>query len=169
VLFAHVAKSRGAREVVGVDRVDRTDVAERFGIDRVVLSDTRAWAAGLDGDERPDTVVDAIGHRQEHVSDAVEALAPGGELVVFGLPEDHYVFPMRTFFRKGLTMWGGSTQDWTRYLDEAGRYLLRHREMPASYITDVYGLDRATEAYLAYAMPRAGRLKIALTPPAGGF
>lgn len=165
LLFAHVAKQRGAAKVIGVDRIDRSDVARSFGIDECVRSDVGSWASTLPSIEAPDLVVEAIGHRQEYLGDAIRAVRPHGHLLVFGLPEEHYVFPMRTFFRKNLTMWAGFTTDWSHFLAEAHAYLLSHRDLATAYITDVYSIDQATSAYNAYSTPAAGRLKIALTPP----
>ena len=36
LLFCHVLKERGAARVFGVDRVDRSAIAPRFGVDDVV-------------------------------------------------------------------------------------------------------------------------------------
>lgn len=165
LLFAHVAKRRGAARVIGVDRIDRSDVALSFGIDECIRSDVRSWARSLRPNEAPDLVVEAIGHRQEHLSDAIDAVRPHGHLLVFGLPDEHYVFPMRKYFRKNLTMCAGFTTDWSRFLAEAHAYLLHHRELAAVYITDIYSIDQAAAAYSAYSTPAAGRLKIALVPP----
>ena len=166
MLFAQVAKAHGAAHVIGVDRVDRSDMGKAFGIDEVVTSEVRAWAAQLRDAERPDLVIDAIGHRQEIVSDAVHAVAFGGELMVFGLPEDHYVFPMRAYFRKNLTMWAGATQDWVRFLADAQEHVLKSDVLRDAYITHTLSIDDAEQAYRMYATPSPGRLKVALTPPA---
>ncbi|MGW3472905.1 zinc-binding dehydrogenase [Saccharopolyspora sp. NPDC000995] len=165
LLFAHALKSRGADSVIGVDRVDRSDVAETFGIDELVTTNTRQWAATeWDDGKRPSLCVEAIGHRQDIVADAIDALAPHGHLFVFGLPEDHYVLPMRTFFRKHLTLQAGTTLDWHRYLAEAETYIHAHPELLTSYITHVFPMGRAQEAYETYSHPAPGRLKVALTP-----
>lgn len=164
VLFTHVAKALGADQVTGVDVIDRTDVGGSFGMDDVVISDVRHWARGLAADERPDLVVDCIGHSGDIVADAVMAVGRGGEVLVFGLPEDEYAFPMRQFFRKGLTMAAGATQDWATYLSEAGDYVVEHRDLRSSYMTHVLPVTRAQEAFELYALPAEGRLKVGLTP-----
>ena len=165
ILFAQVAKAYGAAHVIGVDRVDRSDVGAEFGIDELVTSEVRTWANGLGDGARPELVIDAIGHRQEIVVDAVEAAAFGGELLVFGLPEDHYVFPMRAYFRKNLTMWAGATQDWVRFLGEAQEHVLKHDVLTAAYVTHTMPVLDAQDAYDLYARPAPGRLKVVLTPP----
>lgn len=164
LLFTHILKSMGAT-VTGVDRVDRTDVATTFGVDELVVGNARQWARGewADG-KRPALVVDAIGHNQDIVGDAIEALAPRGHLFVFGLPEEYYVVPMRPFLRKQLTMQSGTTIDWPRFLAAGEEYVHAHPELQESYITDVFPMSRAEEAYERYGRPAVGRLKVALTP-----
>lgn len=166
LLFTHLLKARGAARVVGVDRIDRSDVAGAFGIDELVTSDVRSWASALgDEDGRPTLVVDAIGHAQQHVADAIHALAYGGDLLVFGVPDDHYVFPMRAFYRKALRMWSGATREWTRFLGQAHAHVLEHEVLTTSYVTHRLPVLDAQRAYRMYADPSPGRLKVALTPP----
>ncbi|MGH3358561.1 MAG: zinc-dependent alcohol dehydrogenase [Nocardioidaceae bacterium] len=165
LLFTQVLKARGAAWVIGVDRVDRSDVARAFGIDEVATADVRTWAAAPTGSTRPSLVVDAIGHGQQHVADAVDALAYGGELLVFGLPDEHYVFPMLTFYRKALRMWSGATRDWSRFLADAHEHVLRHDVLTEAYVTHTMSVFDAQEAYRVYATPAVGRLKVALTVP----
>ena len=165
LLFAHLLKSRGAVRVTGVDRVDRSDVAAAFGVDRPVCADVRSWAASLGDGERPSLVVDAIGHDQEHLASAIDALDHGGDLLVFGLPDEHYVFPMRAFYRKALRMWSGATRDWERFLGQAHEHVLRHDVLSTEYVTHTLPVLEAERAYRMYATPASGRLKVALTPP----
>lgn len=165
LLLTQVLKSRGATHVIGVDRVDRTDVAAAFGIDEVVNSDVGRWADGLGDAPRPRLVVDAIGHSHENVAGAVDALEDGGELLVFGLPDEFYVFPMRAFYRKALRMWSGATRDWTRFLGQAHEHALRHEVLTTRYVTHTVPVLDAERAYRMHATPAVGRLKVALTPP----
>lgn len=165
LLFTHGLKNRGASTVIGVDRVDRSDVAATFGIDELVIGGVREWAAtDRDDDKRPTLCVEAVGHHQDVVADVIRALAPHGHLFVFGLPEDHYVLPMRTFFRKHLTLQAGTTLDWHRFLAEAEAYVTTHPELLDSYVTHVFPVSRAQEAYETYTRPAPGRLKVALLP-----
>lgn len=165
ILFAQAAKARGAAHVIGVDRIERADVADIFGIDEVVTTDVRNWATNVDEQHRPELVIDAIGHDQRIVNAAVEAVSSGGEVLVFGLPEDHYVFPMRAFFRKNLTLRAGATRDWRSFLKAAQYHVLKHDVLTTKYITHIFSIGAAQEAYQLYANPAAGQLKVALTPP----
>jgi threonine dehydrogenase-like Zn-dependent dehydrogenase len=161
VLFAAVLRERGAY-VIGVDRVDRRAVAGVFGIDDVVVGESREWAA--DVAPPPDLVIDAVGHSQDLLDDCVSAVRPHGEIFMFGLPEEHYVLPMRRFFRKNLTMRAGVTWNWPRHLAAAERFLLAKRDLAPAYVTHVFPLDDIQHAFLTALRPSAGRLKIALTP-----
>jgi threonine dehydrogenase-like Zn-dependent dehydrogenase len=163
VLFSAALRARGAH-VTGVDRVDRTDVAKTFGIDELVTGQTSDWAASLADTDRPHLVVDAIGHNQDVLADCVEAASPYGEIYLFGLPEEHYVLPMRRFFRKTLVLRAGATSDWPRHLAAAEEFLLAHRDLAQAYVTDTYPLTQARDAFLSALRPSAGRLKITLVP-----
>lgn len=164
ILFAQIAKHLGAAHVVGVDTVDRQGLSASFGLDEVAVTNTRSWAWSLPEEDRPDLVVDAIGHRQEILADAVSATARGGEVLMFGLPEDNYVFPMREFFRKGLSLSGGTTQDWPKYLREAEEYVIANRVLQEEYITHIISADRVQDGFELYSTPRANRLKVAISP-----
>ncbi|MBM9463622.1 zinc-binding dehydrogenase [Aeromicrobium sp. YIM 150415] len=164
LLFGHVARRRGAARVTGVDRIDRSAEAASFGFDETVRSEVSAWSRELP-DGRPDLVIDCIGHRQEVVGWAIDAVERNGHVLVFGLPEDHYVVPMRSFFRKNLTMSAGATQDWQRHLAGAQEYLLASPELADRYVTHEFALDDVEEAYWCYATPAPGRLKVVLRPP----
>lgn len=163
VLFCAALHARGVH-VTGVDRVDRAHVAPLFGIDEVVTGQAREWAAGLADADRPHLVVDAIGHRQDVLADCVEAAAPHGVVYVFGLPDEHYVLPIRQFFHKTLVLRAGVTTNWPAHLAAAEQFLLSHRELAPAYVTHTYPLDRAADAFLAAMHPRAGQLKITLEP-----
>lgn len=165
LLFTQVAKSFGAAHVTGVDRVDRSDVGENFGIDEVVCGEVRDWAGQVQAESTFDVVVEAIGHQQELVSDSVDVLRPGGRLLLFGLPDEHYVFPMRRFLRKNLSLWAGTTRDWHHFLARAQTHLITHPELAGHYVTHTFPLDEVTQAFELYARPARGRIKVALTPP----
>ncbi|WP_163505053.1 zinc-dependent alcohol dehydrogenase [Fodinicola acaciae] len=163
VLFATILHGRGAY-VVGVDRVDRRDVAEIFGIDEPVRAHIRQWTAGLSDVDRPDVVIDAVGHSHDILRDCVDAVRPHGEIFVFGLPEEDYVLPMRRFFRKNLTLKAGVTWDWPRHLAAAEAFLVARPELTAAYVTDIFRLEDIRDAFLTALRPAAGRLKIGLVP-----
>lgn len=160
LLFCHVLHELGA-SVTGVDRVDRSDVAAAFQVDVPVHSSTDRWAAKLRDDERPTVVVDAIGHQSATITDAIRAASPGGQVFGFGVPDDTvYPVPFHEIFRKGLSLAAGVVSDRRRYLQLAGDYLQRHRQLNNRFVTDVLSFHRAQEAFELAARPAPGRLKV---------
>lgn len=163
MLFCVALKARGAH-VTGIDRVDRSAEASTFGIDEGMVGESREWATSLLDGDRPHLVIDAIGHNQDVLADCVEAARPHGEIYVFGLPEEHYVLPMRRFFRKMLVLRAGVTTNWPAHLAAAERFLLDRRDLAPAYVTHTYPLTDARDAYLTALRPAAGRLKITIAP-----
>jgi threonine dehydrogenase-like Zn-dependent dehydrogenase len=158
LLFTHALKARGAH-VTGVDRVDRTAIKDAFGIDEAIHGD----AAALDPDAF-DIVVEAVGHHAGPLEAAVRALADHGTLLAFGVPDDsHYAFPFKAFFRKHGTLIAGAATDRASALARAHAHLEAHKALLEPYITDVFAIDRAQEAFECASTPRAGRHKVVLT------
>ncbi|MFE7245518.1 zinc-binding dehydrogenase [Streptomyces sp. NPDC057580] len=167
VLFSHVLKTAGAARVIGVDRVDRRDAAADFGVDEMVWASADRWARALTEEERPDIVVEAIGHQTATLNDAVEAVAHGGQIYYFGIPDEQiYPLNMDRFLAKDLTLRSGLTRDRRRWLAAAGEYLARHPRLASAYVTDVVGPDDINGAYERAVNPRPGQLKIVFTAPA---
>ena len=108
LLFSHVAKSRGARVVTGVDRVDRSDWLTDFKLDRFVHSSSDRWAAQVRDDEAPDVVIETVGHQVGTLTDAITAATVGGRIYYFGIPDDDvYPLRMKSLLRKRLTLRAG--------------------------------------------------------------
>lgn len=164
ILFSHALHARGAR-VTGVDRVDRRGL--NFGVDEVVWGDAADWAATqTDG---PEIVIEAIGHQAGTFEAAVEAVAPGGVVLAFGVPDEtHYAFGFARFFRRNLTLIGGVTTDRRRALAAARDYLREHPDLLAPYVTDVFAVEQAQAAFECAIAPAPGRLKVVLDAAPSG-
>lgn len=163
ILFAHAARVRGARHVVGVDPVDRSELADVKVADELVASTAAEWVASLDEALRPDVVIEAVGHQVETLDDAVAACAPEGTVLYFGIPDqDVYPIDMERIMRQGLTLIGGVTRDRRSALLAADAYLADHPDLPGLLIT--HRFDRATlgEAFETACRPAVGRLKVVL-------
>jgi L-iditol 2-dehydrogenase len=162
-LFSHALKAAGAGHVTGVDPIDRRDLAGAFGVDAMEWRASSEWAASLGDGARPDIVVEAVGHQAATLADAVEAVAHGGTVLAFGVPDEtHYAFPFARFFRKDATLIAGITRDRRRSLTAARDYLVEHREMLDAYITDVFPVADAQAAFELAVKPTVGRLKVVL-------
>jgi L-iditol 2-dehydrogenase len=167
-LFAHVLKNRGAAKVIGIDRVDRSDVQDILGIDEFVLADVNAWSRGLGETGRPNIVVEAIGHQVETLTAAVNAAAYEGLVFYFGIPNDDvYPLPMTALLRKNMTLTTGVTAlaARRRVLAEAEIYLDKFPELAAAYVTSPFSFRDAQEAFETAIRPRTGQLKVTLTNP----
>lgn len=163
LLFSHVLKARGAARVVGVDPVDRSDVAPVFGVDETVTARAERWAGSLSDADRPSVVVEAVGHQISTLQPALDAAAFGGQVFYFGVPDDPvYPFDMMTFLRKNLTLRSGVALERQRVLADAGAYLTAHPELRDGYVTHVHPVADVQAAFGAAVSPRPGQLKIAL-------
>lgn len=162
VLFAHVLNKRGAI-VSGVDLVDRSQEAGRFGLASYFHGSSSQWAKTHHRLGRPDVVVEAVGHQDGTFVDAVEGVAPGGTIYYFGIPSSAtYPLDMTLFLRKQLNLAAGTTVRRRHYLRQALAYLDRHPNLAQSYVTTTLPFGQVQAAFEAAASPRAGQLKITL-------
>ncbi|MBA3621507.1 MAG: zinc-binding dehydrogenase [Euzebyales bacterium] len=163
LLFAHALKSAGAAAVLGVDAVDRSDVAHTFGLDEVVHRTSRAWALGDPGEF--EVVVEAVGHQVGTMDDAISVAAPGGTVLYFGNPDDEY-YPVRfgMMMDRNLTLRAGRTPgpDRRGALRRASAYAAHHPALLVDYVTDVLPASEAQAAYEKASRPAAGQLKVVL-------
>ncbi|MGP2440106.1 zinc-dependent alcohol dehydrogenase [Streptomyces sp. JW3] len=165
-LFAHVLKAKGASRVIGVDRVDRADVRHSFGLDEFVHADVSAWANGITDADRPNLIVEAIGHQVETLTAAISAAAYEGKIFYFGIPNDEvYPVSMTALLRKNMTLCTGVTALGARrrVLADAEAYLAKFPELADAYVTSPYPFREAQSAFEAAVRPRTGQMKVTLT------
>ena len=148
LLFSYAAKALGARHVTGVDPVDRDAIGKEFGVDTVVRATSDRWVSHLDPSDRPDVVIEAVGHQVATLGHAVDATAPGGTVFYFGVPDDDsYPISMRAMLRNNLTLKSGVTLDRRRVLDAANEFAREHPELLAAYVTHTFGIDDVQGAF----------------------
>lgn len=163
LLFSYAAKAFGARRVTGVDPVDRDAVAREFGVDTVVRATSDRWVSQLEPGDRPDVVIEAVGHQVATLGHAIEAAAPGGTVFYFGVPDDDtYPISMRTMLRNNLTLKSGVTLDRRRMLAAAGEFARQHPDLLPAYVTHTFGVDDAQAAFDLACRPAPDRIKIAI-------
>ncbi len=163
LLFSAAAKAAGAGRVTGVDPVDRRAVAERFGVDTVVRATSDRWLRHLDTADRPEIVIEAVGHQVATLGHAVEAVAPGGTVFYFGVADDDtYPISMRTMLRNNLTLKSGVTRDRRRMLDRAGAFAAEHPALLDGYVTHVFDRREVQAAFELALAPAPDRVKIAI-------
>jgi threonine dehydrogenase-like Zn-dependent dehydrogenase len=164
VLFSHVLKTRGARMVTGIDRLDRRADMAPFLVDDPVVLSSGAWARTFTDDaSRPEVVVEAVGHQVSTLGHAVDAVRPQGRVRYFGIPDDDvYPIDMEKMVRKHLTLIAGSTLERRRVLAAADAYLAAHPELVKAFVTHEYEIDDVADAYAAAFSPRSGQLKVVI-------
>jgi L-iditol 2-dehydrogenase len=164
LLFSYVAKATGAGHVTGVDPIDRDQVGQRFGVDTVVRATSDRWVSQLRPKDKPDIVIEAVGHQVATLGHAIEAAAFGGTVFYFGVPDDDsYPISMRTMLRNNLTLKSGVTLDRQRVLRSAGEFARRHPELLTNYLTHTFGVDEVQAAFELACRPTPERIKIAIT------
>ncbi len=163
LLFSYVAKAFGAAHVTGVDPIYRDDIAAKFGVDTVVRTTSDRWITHLSAHDKPDVVIEAVGHQVATLNHAVEAAAFGGTVFYFGVPDDDsYPISMRTMLRNNLTLKSGVTMDRRRVLAAADAFAGEHPDLLGRYVTHTFGIDEVQEAFEFACRPTPGRVKIAI-------
>ena len=163
LLFSYVAKAFGARRVTGVDPIDRDGIGKEFGVDTIVRATSDRWVSHLDANDRPDIVIDAVGHQVATLGHAIEAAAFGGTVFYFGVPDDDsYPISMRTMLRNNLTLKSGVTLDRRRVLCAANELAREHPELLTAYVTHTFGVDGVQAAFELACRPTPERIKIAV-------
>jgi L-iditol 2-dehydrogenase len=167
LLFDQVLAARGAT-VTGVDPVDRSALAAALGAGFQHTS-SRGWAHQTTGEDRPEIVVEAVGHQAATLDHALHGVAPGGQVFVFGVNDDpYYPLNMQHLLRKNLTLRAGTTVDHARYLGLAFEHLRRHPALASTLVTHVLPVERLDEAYATAADLQPSRGKVVITMDAGG-
>lgn len=163
LLFSYVAKAAGARHVTGVDPVDRTQLGPLFGVDTVVRATSDRWVRQLDSHERPDIVIEAVGHQVATLGHAIEAAAFGGFVFYFGVPDDDtYPISIRTMLRNNLTLRSGVTLERRRVLLQADAFARDHHDLLHRYLTHTFHKDDVAAAFGLACRPDPSRIKIAI-------
>jgi L-iditol 2-dehydrogenase len=163
LLFSYAAKALGARHVTGVDPVDRDAIGKEFGVDTIVRATSDRWVSHLEASDRPDVVIEAVGHQVATLAHAIDAAAAGGTVFYFGVPDDDsYPISMRAMLRNNLTLKSGVTLDRRRVLCAANEFARDHPELLPAYVTHAFGIDDVQAAFDLACQPTRERVKIAI-------
>ena len=163
IYFSYVLKARGAAHVIGVDPRDRESVGPAFGVDEVVRATSDVWAAGLSDSDRPDVVVEAVGHQTGTLGDAIAAVAQDGRVYAFGVnDEDIYPLNMTAMFRRNLTLMSGMTSRRRDSLVDAKSFHAVHPGLLERYVTTVLPVSEVNQAFECALAPAEGQLKVVL-------
>ena len=163
LLFSYAAKANGARHVTGIDPVDRDVVGKEFGVDTVVRATSDRWVSQLEPNDKPDIVIEAVGHQVATLGHAIEAAAFGGTVFYFGVADDDsYPISIRTMLRNNLTLKSGVTLDRRRVLRCADEFAREHPELLKNYLTHTFAVDDVQAAFELACQPSPERIKIAI-------
>jgi threonine dehydrogenase-like Zn-dependent dehydrogenase len=164
--FCHVLRNRGVGHISLVDPVEREAIARAFGADEFHHMSSAGWLRLLRPEDRPQVVVEAVGHQQGTICDAINSVDEHGYVFGFGEPDDaDYTLPYKEIYLKDLTLASGRTiEEWPEMLTAAAEYLRCHRADFAAYISHVVPVEDAQRAYSLYAKPQVGRVKVVIVP-----
>ena len=163
LLAAKMARDHGAGTITGIDPLDRTEDAAELPFDELICDTSRGWARDIQEADRPDVVLEMVGHQPSTLADAMAAVAVGGTVVAFGVPDDDwYALPLRAFFRRNGTLITGVTRDHRAMLERAQDYLNEQPWLADYIITDIFPVDEVEEAFAAAMVPTPGQRKIVL-------
>lgn len=165
LLFAHVLRTLGARNIIGVDPIARGDLGREYGLNIQFQGLSTEWAreceAG-DGD-LADIVIEAVGHQVGTVNDAIASTAAGGTIYCFGVPDvSCYSIEFNCLFRKGITLMSGTTRQYRSSLKSAEDYLREHSGLAEGYITNIYTVESVQSAFATACIPKTHQGKVAL-------
>lgn len=162
LLAAHVLSHRGAH-VTGIDPVNRDpEVITAFGITRHVRDTAAAWTRH--NPEPAHLCLEAVGHQQHTLRDAVTLTGHSGTVLAMGVPDEpDYVFPYDTLLRRNLTLVASITPPWQQWFAPAENYLCQHLDDLTTLLTHQFPITHAAHAYRTYDRPTAERLKVILT------
>jgi L-iditol 2-dehydrogenase len=165
LLLVQLLRLAGASHIEATDRLaHRVAAAARLGADEAVLVQPGERAVTCAGG--PVDVGFEVAGNDEALEDALNAVRPGGRVVLVGIPtDDRTSFPAGLARRKGLTLMLArrmAADDLPRAIElaRAGRLAL------APLITERFPLSRAAEAFAALASRRG--LKVVVNPSAAG-
>ena len=165
LLYAHALRDRGARKIVGIDLVDRSDVEQGFGLDSSEVTISRVWSNLQENRDQFDLVIEAVGHQVGTLQDAINVVAPEGTIVYFGTPDDrHYPIDFGQMMDKNAILQTGRTPQNRRReaMIRAQDYAVRYPGLFTEYITHVLPMGELQAAYELAASPAHNRLKVIL-------
>ncbi|GIG54908.1 zinc-binding dehydrogenase [Demequina activiva] len=163
LMASALAHHHGAGRIVGVDPVDRAKDAVGLPFDALVRDTARGWSRDIAEGDRPDVVLEMVGHQTSTLADAMSAITTGGTVVAFGVPDDDwYALPLREFFRRNGTLVTGVTRDHRAMLERAQDYLTAHAMLAQHMVTNVYPIDQVERAFEVAMRPRPDQRKVVL-------
>ena len=164
LLFSYAAKASGRRATSPAStRSTATPSPRSSAWTPWFAPPATAGSSHLQPNDKPDVVIEAVGHQVATLGHAIEAAAFGGTVFYFGVPDDDsYPISMRSMLRKNLTLKSGVTLDRRRVLRRADEFARDHPELLTNYLTHTFAVDDVQAAFELACRPVPERVKIAV-------
>jgi len=152
-MMTWVLNMRGASPIRIIDPIrDRCEFAKTLGAS-TTLAATSMEARSLHrsnvlGFTEADICVEAVGHQQEVLNDAIAFVRPEGRLLVLGIPDQPvYALEYERLLRKNLQLIASVTPNWVVYMTKAADLLIQNVGDLQPLITHRFGIADAAGAY----------------------
>lgn len=169
-LFNAALRNLGAREVIGIDRLEsRLRTSPRMGATAVIdasREDVVDAVRRITGGGMADLVVEAVGHRDQALNLCVDLCRPHGHVLFFGVPRELIDgIQWRNLWFKNLCVHTSVNPDFARDFPLAMRWINEGRVDVSPIITHRYPLSEIQTAFDTFRHRRDGALKVFLDFP----
>ena len=165
LLLTHMLANLGARTVIALDKLDyRLDVARRMGAShtvRVGVKDAAEDIEEITSGRMADLVVEAVGHQNGTMHDALRYVRDEGLVLGFGAPDTLWFdgFPYYDFFRRNIRLVTSVISEPLVDYALARDLIVQGRIDVSPLITHRFAFDQGQEAYETFADRRDGVIK----------
>lgn len=153
LMMTWILNMRGGRPIHLIDPIpDRCEFAMKFGAS-ATLTATSTEARSLHRSNaldfpETDICVEAVGHQQEVLNDAITFVRPEGRLLTLGIPDQPiYALEFERLLRKNLLLIASVTPNWVDYMTKAAENLIHHERDLLPLITHRFDITSAAKAY----------------------
>ena len=157
LMFGFVLESLGVSKIVGFDLRDRTGAP--------LLDVFNEIHTSYDKHATFDVVIEAVGHDQEVVNQAIELTKDFGTILIFGVPDDEvYQFNFSRFFRKRLSLIANVSPNWPEYFPKAEKFLENNPQLSkiVTHRFDVDSIQQAYETAFTNQVSNSGKMSISM-------
>jgi threonine dehydrogenase-like Zn-dependent dehydrogenase len=153
LMMTWILNMRGASPIRIIDPIrDRCEFAKTFGASATLaVTSTEARSlhrSNMLGFSEADICVEAVGHQQEVLNDAIAFVRSEGRLLVLGIPDQPvYALEYERLLRKNLQLIASVTPNWVDYMTKAAEILIQHERKLQPLITHRFDITSAAKAY----------------------
>lgn len=170
-MFNAGLRNLGARRIIAVDPLHlRLQYSHLLGATHTIAERGRnavEQIRSLLGGSLPDVVIEAVGHRDHAVSDAIEIVRPEGKILIFGvLPNSIDSVPLRAALWKNAQILTSLHPDFERTFPLAMQWIAEGRVNLAPLITHRFPLSGIQQAFDTFRDRIDGALKVIVEFPA---